>query len=163
MHGFYSRKNECSCVKRLKSQHRTHTFLNKPMILFDNVIEIFNLSYLDTFRNFLLLFQLLNGDWIGWVLINCYDTRLRNMKRPQSFLEKALCSLLISCFVWVKIDCVSFGIHCTIQVHLLTFYFYVRFIHSPRVIGLFEMTTDSFVQFRTILMNPTHDRCMSNE
>src|SRR4051795_4936823 len=92
MHGFYSRKNECSCVKRLESQHRTHTFLNKPMSLFDNVIEIFNLSYLDAFRNLFLLFQLLNGDWIGWVLINCYDTRLRNMKRPQSFLEKALCS-----------------------------------------------------------------------
>ena len=27
MHGFYSRKNGCSCIKRLKSQHRTHTFL----------------------------------------------------------------------------------------------------------------------------------------
>src|SRR4051795_8246051 len=88
MHGFYSRKNGCSCVKRLESQHRTHTFLNKPMILFDHVIEIFNLSYLDAFRNLFLLFQLLNGDWIGWILINFYDTRLRNMKRPQSFLEK---------------------------------------------------------------------------
>src|SRR4051812_42212326 len=98
MHGSYSRKNGCSCVKRPESQHRTHTFLNKPMILFDNVIEIFNLSYLDAFRNLFLLFQLLNGDWIGWVLINCYDTRLRNMKRPQSFLEKALCSLLVYLF-----------------------------------------------------------------
>src|SRR3954454_3944561 len=98
MHRFYSRNYGLCWSKGFEPQHRTNSLLDKPMILFDNVIEIVNLSYLDAFRNPFLLFQLLNGDWIGWVHINCYDTRIRNMKRPQSFLEKALCSLLVSCF-----------------------------------------------------------------
>jgi hypothetical protein len=31
---------------------------------------------------------------IRWIFIDGYDTRLRNMKRPQSFLEEALCSFV---------------------------------------------------------------------
>jgi hypothetical protein len=42
------RKNRClSGVKRFKSHHWFGYFFDKLMVLFDNIIQIFNLAYLD--------------------------------------------------------------------------------------------------------------------
>ena len=67
------------------------------------------------------------------------------MKRPQSFLEEALCSPFVSCFTEIKINRISFGIDCTIQIHPLTFYFDICFVNSPGVICWLKMTSYSFI------------------
>ena len=72
VHDFIASQRPPSRVKGLKAEAGFNPPLYKPMILFNDVVQIFNLPDFTSFRKESFLFEFLDRCWINGVLINRY-------------------------------------------------------------------------------------------
>jgi hypothetical protein len=70
---------------------------DEPVILFDDIVEIFDLPQFTVVGNISLFFQLLKGFWIGGVFIYRDHARKHGMRRGKRFGEKSFGRFGISC------------------------------------------------------------------
>src|SRR5260221_9727608 len=75
----------------------------------------------------------------------------------QRFHQEAFGGLGISRRAQEKLERVPFGIDGSVQVHPDFLHLDVRLIHSPGVIGGFEMRSTALVEFRGIPLDPAVD------
>lgn len=132
------------------------------MILFDDVVEIFDLA--DFYHRTMFLVVTLDGGFIGVAPVN--GDRLRDPVPANGLLEKPEGGRLVSVFCEQKVNSLSVRIHRTIQIPPLAFHADVRFIHPPAaphrplaaVERLFELRAvpeDPPVDGRVIHVDPT--------
>ena len=110
------------------------------MVLLDNVVEVFYLSYND--GNSLVFNDLIDRLFIGVALI--HGDFLRNAIVLNGILDKAHGCCFITLCSQQKIDCFAFFIDGTIQIFPDTFYFNVGFIDMRATTHLTFMLSKNF-------------------
>ena len=76
--------------------------LDRPMILFQNVVEILHRSMPAILLQSLLGFEPHDGRWITGVLVGVDDLRRRMVLSAQSLGEKALGRCILTLIIWTN-------------------------------------------------------------
>jgi hypothetical protein len=122
---FNALQSDAGRTKRFKAEHWPDDPLDGPMVLFDEIIQILALAYLERMTGFLL--KCLESSRIGATLIDSdlvWQTLLTN-----GFLEKAQSGLFVSVGGEQKVDGQAIPIDSTVKIVPLALDFDVRFVH----------------------------------
>ncbi len=128
------------------------------MILFNQIIEVLDLSELTAFGNLSSRFEFVECFGVGSIFIYVDDPWCAARRGREGFEEKMLGCLSISRRAQPKIERLSIRIDGPIEVDPLFFDCDGGFIDTPRVIGDFEMRSTTFLDFWSVLLNPAINR-----
>ena len=98
-------------------------FLYRAVVLFHNIIKVLALAQADTARQNPFRFQLRHCRRKGWVLVHIDDSRHWIPGRTQSLTEEAFSGRSIAFRGEQKINCLTGGIHGTVEELVLSFTF----------------------------------------
>src|ERR1035437_8156997 len=113
--------------KRLESEHRLGDSFDGPVVLLDDVVEVFVLTHQDVYAGISL--DAFNGGRIGAALVD--GDLLWHIVQVDGPFQKAARRSLISLGSQKKIHCIAGTINRTVKVLPLACHFDVGFIHSP--------------------------------
>src|SRR5690242_2932078 len=99
------------------------------MILFNEIVEVFDLPQFTIFWDVTLRFQLSEGFEVSRVFINVEHTWRTRMRGREGFEKEVLGGTSISAWTQPKIERVSLRIDGPIKVHPHLFYLYICFIN----------------------------------
>ena len=125
MHGLDSCDEDSSAPKRLESEHRACDSFNRPVVLLDQVVEIFVLAHQEADTGFIL--DTFNGRRVGAALVD--GDFLGQAVQVDGSLQEAPSSGLIP-LCGEKVDGVPSAINPTVKVLPLARDFDVGLIHS---------------------------------
>src|SRR6266567_3588892 len=97
VHRLVSLEGSLCCPKGKEAHPGFRQPFEKPMILFDPVIEVLDLPQFTAFRDNPLGFELLQGFWIGGILVHVDHARGHRMSGSKRFAEKTLGRIAIPC------------------------------------------------------------------
>src|SRR5262245_33307569 len=142
----------------------THAWLDEtfdePMVLFDQVVEIFALSKFTRYGKNPCCLQFLESFGISCIFIDSDDTRSHSVGGPERFREKVLCSLGITSSAQEELQSIPLGVHRTVEIHPYSFDLDICFVNASRISGRLEVGPTAFLQLRGIVLHPAVDRCM---
>src|SRR6266540_4292988 len=130
------------------------------MILFHDIIEVFELPQRTTFGKCSLLLKGLEGWGRGGVLIDGDDPWGGCMAGTEHLPEEALCSLRIPRRTQQEINRVTFGVDRTVKIVPRFLHLDVRLIDAVGVVRLGEMNSTPLVEFRGMALDPAEHRRM---
>src|SRR5271165_3728087 len=139
---------------------RTDTALDRPMILFEYIVEILHRSMSTVLLQSALGFELHNRRRVSGVLVGVDDPRLQAVRTSQGFGQKALGSCCVPFGREQEVDRRTGGVHRAIQIYPLAFDPDVRLVDTPRVVGRFESRAQTSSHFRGITLYPSPNRDM---
>jgi hypothetical protein len=113
---------------------RVDPTLNRPVILFQDVIEILHGAVLAIVGQIACGLEHGNGGWISSVLVAVDDPRRGMVLPAQGFGQKALGGRGIAFGREKEVDRRTGGVHGPVQVHPFAFHPHVRLVHPPRVV-----------------------------
>ena len=129
---------------------RTDTALDRPMILFQDVVEILHRSMSTVLPQNTVGFELNDGWRISSVLVGI-DYPRRGMVLPaQGFGQKPLSRCCVAFSREKEVDRRTGGIDSSVQVYPFAFDPDVRLVDTPRVVGRFEPRAPTSFQFRGV-------------
>ena len=140
----------------LEPKHWFNYTLDETVILFDYVIEILNLPVLSSAREITTVDKLIYQNFISVIFISCNNSGYLIVTWSQSFLKELVSRLLVSIFRNPEVYCGSFGINGSIKITPFTFDSDLCFVNSPGVIGWMKIFSNSSINNRRILLNPSH-------
>ncbi len=109
IHDLISRPRSLCCRKRKETHPSFGQSLDEAMVLFNSVVEIFDLTQFTAFRDDPLGFQLLERFWIRGVFVDIDHPRSHCMRSDEGFVEKPLGRFGIPCRTQPAIERVSDG------------------------------------------------------
>ncbi len=131
------------------------------MILLHNIIQILNLPKFSLHWDQSLILNSFECRRICSVFINADNSRNTAVTISKSLSKNFLSCRLVSSFTEYLIKSVPFRINCSIEVMPFPFDLDVGLIYSVRIVGWFQKFFESFLKLQSILMNPSHDRCVT--
>jgi hypothetical protein len=137
-----------SRFKVLESKHWADYFLYEPMVLFNYIIEVLNLSVLSSAGEITAINKFIDHDFISVVFVCGNNSGNLIMNGTQSFLEEFVSRLFITIFRNPKIDGISFRIDSSVEITPFTFDLDVGLIGTPGVIGWMKIFPYSFINNR---------------
>ena len=113
---------------------RVDPTLNRPVILFQDVIEILHGAVLAIVGQIACGLEHGNGGWISGVLVAVDDPRRGMVLTAQGFCQKALSRCCIAFSREKEVDRRTAGVHRPVQVHPFAFHPRVGLVHPARVV-----------------------------
>src|SRR5271170_7968318 len=101
---------------------RVDPMLDRPVILFQDVIEILHGAVLAVVGQIACGLEHGNGGWISGVLVAVDDPRLRMVLTAQGYAQKALSRCCIGFSQEKEVDRRTAGVHRPVQVHPFSFH-----------------------------------------
>jgi hypothetical protein len=147
--------NPCQCrlggAKRFESERGPNLPFDKPMVLLDNVVQIFALANFDTlvFVSIVLLY----GRRIGSAFVDVNQARFAI--RANGFIQKTSGCLLIAPGREEEVDSLALLVDDAIQVFLLAFDFDIRLVEPPAIPSPFLVFAKRLLDSRRKINNPT--------
>ena len=108
---------------------------DEAVVLFDQIIEVFDLAQLAIGRELLVGFERFHGLWVSRVLIDVDHARRDRMRRSKRFLKEALGGHRISSGAEEERDGLPVAIHRPVVIQPFAFNLDIRLVHFPRVVG----------------------------
>ena len=108
--------------ERAEMLARVDPTLDRPVILFQDVIEILHGAVLAVVGQVAYGLEHGNGGWISGVLVAVDDPRLRMVLTAQGFAQKALSRCCIAFSRQKEADRRTAGVHRPVQVHPFSFH-----------------------------------------
>src|SRR5215471_16813716 len=128
---FY-RFNSLQCPPRGRARsvafRQPGPLLDRAMVLFHHIIEVFALTQKDATRQDAFRFQGFHRRWKGRVLVHVDDSRHGIARRAQSLTEEAFSSGSISLGGEQKLDRLTGRVHRTVEIFVLTFNLYIGLV-----------------------------------
>src|SRR5271166_4283781 len=137
---------------------RVDTAFDRPVILFQDVIEVLHRSMLAVLLQNTLVFELHNRRRVGGVLVGVDDSRRRMVCSAERFGKKALGRGRILLGREKEVEGGAGRIHHSIQVAPLALDPDVGFVHPPIVVGRFEPRAQASFHFRRVTLDPSPHR-----
>jgi hypothetical protein len=109
---FYSGQGRLRRSERFKAEHRANYSFDKPVILLDNIIQIFTLPDFDPLV--FVSIVLLDTGCIGTAFVDVDQAGLRI--RADRFVEKSACGLRITLGCQQEIDGIAFLVDSAIEI-----------------------------------------------
>ena len=131
---------------------------DEPMVLLNEVVEIFTLSQSSAVGEDSFLLQFFNRRWVGFVLIDVDNSRRLMFESLEHFAEESFGRLRVSLRAEHEIDCLSGRIDRAVKIFPRAFHFDIGFIDAVGVIRRSQVRTTPFLQFRSISLDPSVDR-----
>ena len=136
---------------------RTDTALDRPMILFQHIVEILRRSMSTVLLQNTGGIELNDGWRISSLLVGI-DYPRRGMVLPaQGFGQKALSRCCVAFSREKEVDRRTGGVNSPVQVYPFAFDPDVRLVDPPRVVGRFEPRAQTSFQFRGVTLYPSPD------
>jgi hypothetical protein len=136
---------------------RTDTALDRPMILFQDIVEILHRSMSTVHLQNTGGFELNDGWRISSVLVGIDYPRREMVLPAQGFCQKALSRYCVAFSREKEVDRRTGGIDSSVQVYSFAFDPDVGLIDPPRVVGRFEPRAQTSFQFRGVTLHPSPD------
>jgi hypothetical protein len=129
------------CTSRLKHNKIRKAFytFDGPMILFNQIVQVFTLPQFTRLWKMPFHFQLVVGFWICSVLVDRYGAGNHRVAGIERFQEKPFGRLRISFWAEKELQGVPLRIYCPIQILPDFLHLYIGFIDTPGISGGFEM------------------------
>ncbi len=153
VHHLKSLQSPPCCLKREKAHSRLRQTLDTPMILFDQVVEVFDLSSFTAYGKVSFCFEFVERFRIGRIFVHVDDTRLRGMRGGKGFEKEGLRYVRISYRTEEEIERVSLRINRAVEIHPLLFDLDGGLINTPRISRRLHMRTTALLQFGCIALN----------
>jgi hypothetical protein len=151
---FNALQSDADRTKRFEAEHRSNNAFDGPVVLLDEIVQVFALTNLDLVTSFLL--ECLDSRGIGAALID--RDLVRKTMLPNRFPEKAQSSLLIATGGEQKVDGLAFFVDGAVEIRPLAFDLDVRLVHPPtRADRALLNFAESSLQLRREFLNPTID------
>jgi hypothetical protein len=139
--------------KRKEAQPRFDQPLDEAVVLFNQIIEILDLSEFTLVGDESCLFQFRECFGIGSVFVHVDHARFAAMRSSERLEKEAFGGFAISGRAEEKLQGVSLRIDGPIQIQPLLFDFNVRLINTPGVRCCLQMGSASLVQFGSIALH----------
>ena len=157
MHQFNSAQSAAGRVESFKAEHRPDDPLDGPVILLDQVVQVFDLADLDGLSGFLL--ERPKGDGVGPALVD--RDLVRKAVVVNRFAQKPQRGLLVTLGAEQKINRLPCFIHGAEEVLPLAPDLDVRLVRSPALANwAFLLISERRLQLRCELLDPTIDARM---
>jgi hypothetical protein len=127
VHAFYTSERALRCVKGLAPQHGAGNPFDCSVVLFHDVVEVFDLA--DRDRGPMLLIVTLDGGFIGVTAVN--RDRLGDTMPADGLLEKPSGGLLVAMFGKQKVDGLAVFVDGAIELAPLALDLDVCLVHPP--------------------------------
>jgi hypothetical protein len=158
VHELDAGQHALGCLNGLEPERRPRHPLHCPMILFQNIIEIFNLADHDCGAMLSIITP--HGDGIGPTAVD--GDHPRDAMIADHFREKAHGGLLIAMFGEQEIDSLACFIHRAIEVKLLAPDTDINLIHPPTAPHRPLTAVEYRLQLWAILHDPAVDGRMTD-
>lgn len=125
------------------------------MILFDNVVEIFDVPSFTGFRDVSFCLELVEGFGVRGVFVHIVDSWFARMRGGERFEKEEFHGLRISRRAEKEIERVSLPVNCPREIGPFLVDFDGRLITTPGVCRGLQMGTATLFEFRSILLDPS--------
>ena len=130
------------------------------MILFNHIIEVFDLPQFTLFRDESCHFQFNECLWIGRIFVDSDHPWLARMGGSEGFEKEALGCFSIAGWTEEEFQRVPQRIKSTIEVDPFFFHLDVRLVNPPGIACRFQMGTTSPLPSRCLVLDPPIDRAL---
>src|ERR1035438_10134525 len=149
-----------SCaIKVLEAEHRPCSGFNTPVILFDQIVQVFRRSQLGVLPCLVIFWHLAHCSLRCSVAIQC-DTDRRAFLGTKRLAEERLGCRDVSGRAESEVGGVAIPVYGTIQIDPSSSYFQVCLVHTPGAAHLARKASPALLELRRIPLHPSHDRSM---
>src|SRR3954453_8220479 len=138
-----------------KAQTRPDEALDAPMVLLNDVVQVFDLAQAREAPQLTLALQGRDRGRIGRVLVDRDRARVARMRLAQRLAEEALGGRSIPLGREQEVDRLAPAVHRPIQVGPVALHLDIRFIYPPRAVAPVQVRPDPLLQLRGISLDPT--------
>lgn len=159
MHEFDTGNRNRRALKSLEPEHRTQTKFDGPMILFDQIIQIFRGAYLRPLATRMVAKDFPGRPMRSLITIEC-DLARQSALASEGPPEKRFGSRDIALGAEQEIDSLSLLIDGTVEISPADFNLDVGFVDAPGPTRFACEAVPALFEFRNIALDPAHDRRM---
>ena len=148
-------------VEILEAEHGPGSGLDTPMILFDQIVQVFRRSQLGALPCLVLVWNFTHCSMRSGIAIKRDADRWAQL-RAKRFAEKGLGRCHIPLRTQSEVDGVAIPVDSAIQVDPTATDLQIRLVNAPRATALACIAIPALLELRNISLYLAHDRGMRN-
>jgi hypothetical protein len=148
-------------VEVLEAEHGPGSGLDTPMILFDQIVQVFRRSQLGAPPCLVFVWNFTHCSMRSGIAIKRDADRCAQL-RAKRFAEKGLGRCYIPLRTQSEVDGVAIPVDGAIQVDPTATDLQIRLVNTPRATALACIAIPALLELRNISLYPAHDRGMRN-
>src|ERR1700722_17408023 len=157
-HGLETRQRLPRRTETAEAEPRPNKALDTPVVLLDDVVQIFTLSQTAAAPSLTVAFHIGDRSGIGRILVDGESARVDDVPLRDGLAKEPVLRGRIPPRRQKEIDRLPSAVHRPIEIRPASLHPNVGFVHPPGAVAHSQMRADSLFKLRSVGLDPSEDR-----